>query len=270
MSGKNKTNNFFKQKFDLIISIGEDCACSSWLRRYHLQNYTYPFDWLTKASFETRINLLCNDFKDFCLKENIIPLEKPKQGLVDNKCDYYKDIKNDFFFYHDFESNQTFDIEYTKVFNKYQRRITRLYKLINNKKSILFVWWSRDKHISKIILEKAYNELVKKFETKQIYLLIIEPNVRVQDFYYENGHILVKQFDNISYDKNKPSDEVMGNIENNSAVFSKIKIKMTCKDYIKYVIYLFVKLFIELIPIKSFRDKLRFLWKFRFYYRARL
>lgn len=270
MSSKNKTNKFFKQKFDLIISIGEDCACSSWLRRYHLQNYTYPFDWLTKASFETRINLLCNNFKDFCLKEHLIPLEKPKNGIVDIECDYYKDTRNDFFFYHDFKKNQPFDVEYTKVFNKYNRRIARMYKLINEKKSILFVWWSRDKHISLNILERAYNGLVKKFETKQIYMLIIEPSSQAQDFYYENEHILVTQFDNISYDKNIPSDETMGNIENNSAVFSKIRIKMTGKDYIKCVIYLFVKLFIELIPIKSIRNKLRFVWKFRFYDRARL
>lgn len=42
----------FNQKFDLIFSIGEDCACSSYLRRYNLQDYSYPFDWLTKATFK--------------------------------------------------------------------------------------------------------------------------------------------------------------------------------------------------------------------------
>lgn len=55
----------FNKKFDLIVSLGEDCACTSYLRRFNLQKYSYPFDWLSNASFQTRIDLVCNDFKDF-------------------------------------------------------------------------------------------------------------------------------------------------------------------------------------------------------------
>lgn len=35
----------FNKKFDLVISLGEDCACTSYLRRYNLQDYSYSFDW---------------------------------------------------------------------------------------------------------------------------------------------------------------------------------------------------------------------------------
>lgn len=51
----------FNTKFDLVISLGEDCACSSYLRRFNLQRCSFPFDWLTYAPFKNRIDLLCNN-----------------------------------------------------------------------------------------------------------------------------------------------------------------------------------------------------------------
>ena len=58
--------NIFNDKtFDLIVSIGEDCACSTYIRKFNLQFASYPFDWLTKSNFDTRIKLILNNFKDF-------------------------------------------------------------------------------------------------------------------------------------------------------------------------------------------------------------
>jgi len=94
----------FDRKFDLVISLGEDCPCTSYLRRFNLQDYSFPFDWLTKASFETHINLLVNDFENFLNKENLVLIQKPENTNVDNKHDYYKDTVLDFYFYHDFKS----------------------------------------------------------------------------------------------------------------------------------------------------------------------
>lgn len=78
------------KKFDLIFSLGEDCACSSYLRRFNLQEYSYPFDWLTKADFSVRVDLLLNDFEGFLEKENLIKLDKNTfKGDKDEKNDYY-------------------------------------------------------------------------------------------------------------------------------------------------------------------------------------
>ena len=52
-------------KYNLFVSLGEDCACTSYLRDCKLQFASFPFDWLTHASFEKRIELVCNNFKDF-------------------------------------------------------------------------------------------------------------------------------------------------------------------------------------------------------------
>lgn len=82
----------FDKKFDLIFSLGEDCACTSYLRRFNLQEYSYPFDWLTKADFFTRMDLLINDFKGFLEKDNLTQLDKSTfNGSVDEFNDYYWD-----------------------------------------------------------------------------------------------------------------------------------------------------------------------------------
>ena len=105
----------FDTKFDLVLSIGEDCACSGYLRRCKLQDFSYPFDWLTKALFTTRLDLILNDFLDFFNKEDLYPLEKPTSGDVDKNCDYYADKRYDFYFYHDFRTGEPFEKEYMKI-----------------------------------------------------------------------------------------------------------------------------------------------------------
>ena len=149
----------FDKKFDLVVSLGEDCACTSYLRRFNLQDFSFPFDWLTKASFETRINLLIDNFDNFLNKENLVLMQKPENTKVDNKHDYYKDTALDFYFYHDFKSNTDFEKEFTEVKNKYSRRIERLYNAIQNSERILFVWWSRDKHQNEKVVVDLYKKL---------------------------------------------------------------------------------------------------------------
>lgn len=131
----------FDREFDLIFSIGEDCAYSSYLRRFNLQEYSYPFDWLTKADFTTRIELLLNNFSGFLQKENLSQIDKSTYKVVDEFNDYYKCAKTDFYFYHDFSNTLPFSKSYPLVKAKYQRRIERLYKQIAHSKDILMVWW---------------------------------------------------------------------------------------------------------------------------------
>lgn len=59
---------FKKEKYDLILSIGEACSCTQALRKSNLQIFSYPFDWLFGASFETEvlsesIKILTADYK---------------------------------------------------------------------------------------------------------------------------------------------------------------------------------------------------------------
>mgnify|MGYP002518438945 CR=1 FL=1 len=256
----------FNKKFDLIFSLGEDCACTSYLRRFHLQEYSYPFDWLTNADFFTRIDLLINDFKGFLEKENLTIIAYSYQKAINKHTDDYKDTKTDFYFYHDFDTKMPFDESFALVKVKYQRRIERLYQQIQDSQNILIVWWSRDKHQDIDKVKESYALLSQKFATKNISMLLIESGKESQQFYPLNanggGGLMLLQYDNTSFKHNPNYTETMGNEANNNAVFAKIKRKKKCKDYVKLVIFHTLKLLINLIPLKKARHSLRNKWRF--------
>lgn len=255
----------FDRKFDLVISLGEDCACTSYLRRFNLQDYSFPFDWLTKATFECRINLLVNDFENFLIKENLSLMQKPENKEVDNKHDYYKDTVLNFYFYHDFKSNTDFEKEFIEVKNKYLRRIKRLYKTIDNSERILFVWWSRYKHQDEKIIINSYEKLKEKFKNKEIHLLLIEPSDNHTSKYLCDGFVLIESYDNISYKHNQKWNETMGNEENNTKLFSQIKKVRTLDWHLRNFIFKFVKFFIGLLPNREMRHKLKDSWSYKFF-----
>lgn len=255
----------FNKKFDLVVSIGEDCACTSYLRRYNLQDYSFPFDWLTKASFETRINLLVDNFAIFLNKENIVLMQKPLDKNVDNKHDYYKDTALDFYFYHDFKSNVPFEDEFYNVKCKYDRRIKRFYQKIEESTDILFVWWSRDKHQEESIIINAYKKVQNKFINKNIYFLLIEPSETYIEKTFCNNHVLLIKCDNYSYKHNAKWNETMGNETNNMKIFSQIKKKRFLKWYLLMAVYKFVKIFINLIPNRNVRHHLKNCWSYKFF-----
>lgn len=254
----------FNQKFDLILSLGEDCACTSYLRRFNLQDFSYPFDWLTKADFEKRTEMIVNNFNDFLSKDNLVLMQKPN-GNVDKQHDYYKDNKHDFYFYHDFKINIPFEHSYSEVKEKYQRRIQRLYSQIEKAGSILFVWWSRNKHQSKDAVISCFKQLKTKFNNKNIYLLLIKFSETEEQYTYEDRHILIVRYDNISYKHNPKWTEVMGNENNNSKIFSEIKRQRKAKWYINMICYNLVKIFIECMPNRNMKRNLREKWHYKFY-----
>ena len=53
------------KKFDIIMSIGADCACAMYMKKHVMRTFSSPFDWLTHADFETRMDLIFNDFEKF-------------------------------------------------------------------------------------------------------------------------------------------------------------------------------------------------------------
>lgn len=178
----------FDKKFDLIFSLGEDCACTSYLRRFNLQEYSYPFDWLTKADFFTRMDLLINDFKGFLEKDNLTIVAYSHQKAINKVTDDYRDTKTGFYFYHDFDTKIPFDESYLLVKEKYQRRIQRLYRQIQSAQDILIVWWSRDKHQDIDKVKQSHALLLQKFPSKNISMILIEFSTEShQNIYNPNG-----------------------------------------------------------------------------------
>ena len=103
------SDKIFKTKFDLIVSLGEDCAYSSYLRKFNLQSASYPFDWLFSAPLKNRLELLLSNFEGFLDKKYLVYLEKNPNCINDYKNEYYKNIKNEIIFLHDFPIDMSFD-----------------------------------------------------------------------------------------------------------------------------------------------------------------
>lgn len=162
-----------KQKYDLIVSLGADCACTTYLRRNELQVKSYPFDWLTHATFETRIETLLDDFKTFLSAKNFKSLPKNKNEYNEPKCDYYENTKNGFYFFHDFPIGVPFKDSFPAVKEKYQRRAARLYRDIERAEKVLFVWLSHTERVKDSMAVAMNRKLAQKFG-KPVDLLLVE------------------------------------------------------------------------------------------------
>lgn len=235
------SDKILKTSFDLIVSLGEDCACSSYLRKFNLQSASYPFDWLTKASLETRFELLLSNFEGFLDKKYLVHIEKNPNCVNDYKNEYYKNIKNEIIFLHDFPASMTFEEGYELVFEKYQRRIKRLYEKIEKSKKVLFVWLGKTQSIENDKILEYQRKLTEKFKNKNVHILVLEniPNYKEKDFKEEkiSKKILKIKYDIKTTKVPHTSDEYLGNIELNEEIFSKLKYNMPKSYKIKKLFY---------------------------------
>lgn len=215
------------KRYDLIYSLGEDCACTMFMKKYGLRISSGPFDWLTKASFVQRLDMIESNFLDF-LNPNYLS----KMGYIENeKKDTYENTKTGFYFYHDFPTGVPFLEAFPDIQKKYNRRIERFYTSVRESENVLLIWLSRDKVLDSNILFQSYERIKNIFPNTNIDLLVLENDFDIIEFKYEQltPHILKITYDNASYDKSNPILETKGNFRKTEQVFKKIKIKKTFK-----------------------------------------
>ena len=151
------------RKFDLIFSLGEACSSSETLRRHLLQVESYPFDWLYGSDFIGRCRILVNDFENFIEKEDL----EYAHEVRSIKCVAYHNKSNDITFNHDFLKELPLDESYEQVKQKYNRRIARLLKNIENSKDVLVVWLETPCTNHKVVANQeiidGFNILKSKF-----------------------------------------------------------------------------------------------------------
>ena len=173
-----------RTKYDLIYSLGRDCACAMYMSRFGLRSYSGPFDWLTMpltmdTDFQRRIECILNDFSDFWNPMDFKFLPKNPTVFNDENCNYYENVKTGFWFFHDFPANVPFEESLPKVKEKYQRRISRLYKEINKNNHVLLIWFSHSFLADNEMQLDLCNKVCEKFG-KQIDFLLIEHNESLQ------------------------------------------------------------------------------------------
>ena len=167
----------------------------------------------------------------------MVHLEKNPNCVNDYKNEYYKNIKNEIIFLHDFPIDMSFDEGHKFVFEKYQRRIKRLYEKIEKSKKVLFVWLMRSINATDDELLTYQKQIEKKFQKSKVYLLVLEncidannseniSEVKISD------NIIKLKYDTMAYDITNPSLKWLGNIALNDKVFSKLKLKQHRNNFL--------------------------------------
>jgi hypothetical protein len=92
------------------------------LKRLNRRRCSLPFDWLITPDVKKVIELIENNFQDFLNPEYLYQFKQNPS--------FYKNIKYDIEFYHDFSAVKSFKSQIHKITKKYNRRIARFYDVI--------------------------------------------------------------------------------------------------------------------------------------------
>ncbi len=162
-----------KKEYDIVYSLGYDCACAQYMQYAQIRICSGPFDWLTNADFETRMNLILNDFENFLDIDDLKFLPKNPNMFNDPYCNYYENIRNGFYYYHDFPIGEDFTEVFKQVKEKYNRRIKRFYDNLINKEKVLIIYFTHYPINNNELIKELCQKVCKKFN-KKIDFLIIE------------------------------------------------------------------------------------------------
>lgn len=262
------SDTFIKEKYDLVISLGYNCATAGYLKKLCIRKFSSPFDWVTGASAEKRLKLIQNDFKDYVNEQFITRLlgedatnpeeykKKNPNALPENIHESYINTLTDIRFHHDFVYNEDFHKNIKNVQEKYTRRINNFMKKTNLAKKILLIYIAKNEE-NYDYLEKTLLELNSKKDFKYDLLIINS------DSSLSKNDEICKYMKNIIFVtiNNNPVDYtndwtiLCGNIPK----IKELIIKQVYEIHItKNILALkFIKLFINLIPNKKFRHKYR-------------
>lgn len=165
-----------KNKYDHIISLGENCQTAITLRALGLRNEAFPFDWqgvrnfdiAGSGGFSKKNELICNQFQDFFDENNyeeFFETWETEHRLVYNN-------KTGLQFLHEFPKNVTLHEHFPVFVQKYQKRIDRLYRVLNSNHSVLFVFIEFFANLSDNEIIDSCQKLNETFPAKIEFLII--------------------------------------------------------------------------------------------------
>lgn len=188
------------------VSLGSTCCITQQLKNHNLRNEAYPFDWLRICNLNNVVRLLDNKFIDFLELEDIKFTEFSDKFSIDGKCGSYI-YKNKYCgFYHDFSEiiNET---NYNLFRDKYNRRINRLFQLLNSNNEVIFV----REELRELKISKFYNliDTIIKINPKLNFKIIVITNDKKCEnldlshvsFFYINENITHWSRPEINWDK---------------------------------------------------------------------
>lgn len=153
------------------------------LNNIDLRKRSFPFDWISSSIrsvdvMSLEIDYITNDFNNFLNYEDL----DFKDENSDKKYYFVYDKRSSLFFGHDFLKSKPIKESYEEVYQKYKRRINRLYDYINKLDNICFVYmqntwdqfYSSEIMIKDKLVELNLYKLRKRFPDKKIDIIIFQ------------------------------------------------------------------------------------------------
>lgn len=125
-----------KQQYDLVCSLGGNCAAAFQLQYRKMRSFSLPFDWCyveNEKPLEYLVEGFADGFKNLALKENLKRVDGTKDHPV-----IYQDGYSGYFFPNHFKEDA--EKEYVDFYKKLRRRVERLIGKISNAHRVLFVF----------------------------------------------------------------------------------------------------------------------------------
>ena len=130
-----------EKSYDLIVSLGGNCAVAQQLVWRNKRPFSLGLDWLSmpdEKPVQFLIKAFGNKFKDFAQKENLEDLTGTfpdvKPSLI-----VYCDRVSGFLFLHQFPLRQSHPAWYERGGPKLKMRIARMFSAVEKSKSVLFI-----------------------------------------------------------------------------------------------------------------------------------
>ena len=230
-------------QFDLVVSLGGNCAAAQQLCYKFFRTEAYPFDWTYFTSDEAVYQLIQgfkDDFKDYALKENFeeLPANPSHPDRIQYKDNYAKIVWANHFYYG--------KDDYYCVKEKLNRRFKRLVNSVKKSHSILFVFSVSFKiePDSFVALMSALNNL---YPDKLFKIKVCSfdaggdceyKNNDVEIFYYK------RMMNSSDFDTTNNDWNFLDNINSWARKVARVRYRIT-------------KRLIKLIPVKKIRHKLK-------------
>lgn len=130
-------------QYDMICSLGGNCAAAMQADFRGLRKYSLPFDYLFMKDEQTikyLLNGFKNKFSDFFLRENMVELVGDERGDDRHGCVQYKDMLSGYRAIHAFKEHVENNVEhYNEVMSMFRRRFDRMFEKIENSDRVAFI-----------------------------------------------------------------------------------------------------------------------------------
>lgn len=153
--------NKHKKKYDLICSMGGNCAAANNLKLRDLRPYSLPLDWIAMVDLRPLKYLpegFRTNFKGLALKENMEPITDANLYAYQEGHGQFRDKVTGFDFIHHFTPNMD---NYESAIAVFHKRCVRFMEQLKQMKSVLFVLSTRFEFDLKYIkeIDKTLKEL---------------------------------------------------------------------------------------------------------------